>query len=187
MPNLSGLDSRLSRLLITAVLVGDPGVTPKEALYRRNFVRLNDKALNEYQAARLAQIKLIECGGSEFLAGGWEWFLRFIGHFENCINATSRLIRMIDRILGERGALAVPRTQRRLIEACSKSILEIRNAIEHMDEAIQRGEVTGDQPVMLNIGEPGDRATLGTFQVRFSDLAITLRRLNEIAKYMASV
>src|SRR5256885_15649898 len=91
MPDLSGLDSRLSRLLITAVLVGDPGITPKEALYRRNFVRLADKALDEYEAARLAQIKLIKCSGNEFLIGGWEWFFRFIGHFENCINATNRL------------------------------------------------------------------------------------------------
>jgi len=47
MPDLSVLDSRLARSLITAVLSGDPGLSPKEGLYRRNFVRLVDQAIKE--------------------------------------------------------------------------------------------------------------------------------------------
>jgi len=34
--------------------IGDPGVNQKERLYRRNFVRLVDKGISEYQMARNA-------------------------------------------------------------------------------------------------------------------------------------
>jgi hypothetical protein len=65
MPDLSGLDSRLGRLLITAVLAGDPGLSPTEGLYRRNFVRLVDQALKEYADARTALVELVSIGGNE--------------------------------------------------------------------------------------------------------------------------
>ncbi len=51
MPDLSGLDRLMSRLMVQ-VLVGDRGLSRKAALYRRDFVRLVDKALREYNEAR---------------------------------------------------------------------------------------------------------------------------------------
>ncbi len=187
MPDLSVLDSRLARFLITAVLAGDPGLSPKEGLYRRNFVRLVDQAVKEYEDARIALIELIGISGNEFLTGGWELFFRFVRHLENCINATNRAIRTMERIKSEPGSLAVPKIARRLIKSISDDIRELRDAIEHMDEIIQKDGLTGEQPVMLGIGEPGDRLILARYYVRFADLATTLRKLNEVAHLLVQV
>ena len=156
MPDLSGLDSRLSRLLITAVLAGDQGLSAREGLYRRNFVRLVDQALKEYEDARIALVELISISGNEFVAGGWELFFRFIRHLENCINATSRVIKIMQRIKSQPGSLAIPQMTRRLIESVSSNIADVRDAVEHMEEIIRKDELTSGQPVMLGIGEPGD-------------------------------
>lgn len=45
MPDLSGLDSPLMNRLLVQLLVGERGLSRKVQLYRRNFVRLIDKAL----------------------------------------------------------------------------------------------------------------------------------------------
>lgn len=53
MPDLSGLDSpSLIGCLLVQLLMGERGLSRKASLYRRNFVRLVDKALLEYQEAR---------------------------------------------------------------------------------------------------------------------------------------
>lgn len=60
MPDLSDLDFPLKKYLILHALVGDKGLTQKESLYRRNFVRLVDKAIKEYHEARSTIILQIE-------------------------------------------------------------------------------------------------------------------------------
>jgi len=63
MPDLSDLNSHLINRLIILLLVGENNLTTNAALYRRIFVRLIDKAINEYNEARiliLAQIDEIK-------------------------------------------------------------------------------------------------------------------------------
>jgi hypothetical protein len=184
MPDLSELDTRLARHLILDVLIGEPGLSRREGFYRRNFVRLVDKAVLEYQEAHSALIKQIEEGGAEVIPTGAASFFRFIHHFENCINATSRLLKLIERIKCEGGALHLPRLARRSIEAHGRGVPDIRNAIEHMDEIIRKDELAEGQPVMLGIGGEGDTAVIAGYHVRFGDLALTLRRLHEVACHL---
>ena len=55
MPDLSDCSAeRLQGRSLLHAFIGDPGVNQKERLYRRNFVRLVDKGISEYQMARNA-------------------------------------------------------------------------------------------------------------------------------------
>jgi hypothetical protein len=55
MPDLSEIvTTRLNPQTLLHAFIGDPGVNPKESAYRRNYARLLDKAIREYQAAREA-------------------------------------------------------------------------------------------------------------------------------------
>ena len=50
MPDLSDCRAvRLQSWSLLHVLIGDPGIYRKERCYRRNFARLIDKAIYEYQ------------------------------------------------------------------------------------------------------------------------------------------
>lgn len=72
----------------------------------------------------------------------------------------------------------IPRLNRRIIEAHTKSIPDIRNVAEHMAEAIQKDELENGQPVMLMNGGNGDRAVLARYEIKFSEIA------SAIASYM---
>ena len=59
MPDLS-VSKSLMPILLVQVMIGDPGLSQKTALYRRNFLRLVEKAVDEYREARNYIIKQIE-------------------------------------------------------------------------------------------------------------------------------
>jgi hypothetical protein len=147
-----------------------------------------DKAVFEYQESRstiIAQIEEMQRSTEEMVkTGRILYILNFTDHFENCINATARLLNLLERIKNESGPPSIPRSVRRTIEAYSKSIPDIRNAIEHMDQIIQRDAIVEGQPVMLAIGDEGDKATLAGYHIKFDDLAITLRKLQAVAKQL---
>lgn len=183
MPDLSDLDTLL-RYLLPHVLIGDPGLNRKEGLYRRNFIRLVDKAIAEYQKARLAIIQEVEEAkytSEEMSRTGRQIFIiDFIDHFENCLNATNRLFKLLEKIKKEELNQNVPGLARKLSEAQAKSIRDFRGTFEHIDEKIQKDEIKEGQPVMLGIGEGGDKAVIGSDYIRFSDVATTLRALHKV-------
>ena len=191
MPDLSDLDFPLKKYLILHALVGDKGLTQKESLYRRNFVRLVDKAIKEYQEARstiLFQIEEMNRPPEEMSKEGRIiHILGFTDHFESCVNAINRLLKQLERIKRKNGSWVIPRLTRRVIEAHTKYIPDIRNVAEHMEEAIQKDELENGQPVMLMIGGNGDRAVLAKYEIMFTDIASAIRKLHELALHMFDV
>jgi hypothetical protein len=189
MPDLYDLDVPLKHFLIIRLLaLGDEGLSHKAGLYRRNFVRLVDKAVYEYQAARAALVAQVEerhrTVEEMTEEGRIIYIFGFIDHLETCISATRRLLHLLDRIKSEQGALSVPRLTRRSIEAYSKSVKDIRNTIEHMAEKIQSDELKDGEPIMLRAGDKGDRAEIAGNYIKFSDLAYTLCKLHEVALHL---
>lgn len=183
MPDLSDLDFPLKRYLIIPALIGDPGITKKEGLYRRNFVRLVDKAVKEYQEARnsiIAQIDESKRPIEEMMQGRIFYIAGFPDHFETCLNALNRLLNQLDKIKSESGSWRTPREIRRSIEAHSKAIPDIRNSAEHMEGDIE-GDLEEGQPVMLSIGGSGEKAVLAGHEIMFSDVAAAIRALHKIA------
>ena len=191
MPDLSGLDSPLIGLLLVQLLVGESGLSPKSRLYRRNFVRLLDKALREYHEAReaiLADIAEENRSAEEIRKYGRHiHFIAFTDHIETCINAVSRLFKLLEAIKSEKESPAFPRELRRLVETKSESVANVRNAVEHMDEQIQKGEVTPGNPIMLTIGKNDDRIVVSKYEIEFEELAMVLEKMHEIALYILTV
>ena len=191
MPNLSGLDSPLIGRLIVQLLKGEPGLSRKVGLYRRDFIRLLDKALREYHEAReaiLADIaeanRSAEKRGKD---GRRTYFIAFTDHIETCINAVSRLFKLLERIKSEKGSPAFPRELRRLVETKSKSVANVRNVVEHMDEQIQKGEITPGKPIMLTISKNDDRVIVSKYEIKFEELAMVLEKMHEIALYILTI
>ncbi len=187
MPDLSGLDSLIGRLIVQ-VMIGEPGLTRKAGLYRRNFIRLVDKALGEYHEARkaiLADIAEANRPAKEMQKHGRRmYFVTFTNHIETCINAVSRLFKLLERIKSEKESLALPRELRKLVETKSGSVSNVRNAIEHMDKLIREDEIAPGQPVMLTVTKNGDGVVISKYEIKFEELAMVLGKMHEIALYI---
>ena len=189
MPDLTEcFADRLQGRSLLHVFIGEPGVNPRERLYRRIFARLVDKAIYEYGMARkaiLAQITEEKRSCEEMAQTGRLLFvLAFVDHLENCINAVNRALKLIERMKAEPILSGVPRELRRALAAHSASLPDVRNTFEHMDEQIRDDKITDGQPVMLSIGEDGDRAIIGSHELLFTDVATTLRKLHKIGQQL---
>jgi hypothetical protein len=177
MPDLSDLDTPLWNRLIVRVAVGERNISLKASLYRRNFIRLIDKALREYGDARkviLAQIEEPSRLGYVF---------KFTDHIENCINAVSRLFRLLDRICSEKDSPVFPRSLKKLVQTKNTLITKTRNSVEHIDERIQ-GDGYPGKPIMLILNEETDGIVVDEFEIKFQELSMILRNMNQIASYL---
>ncbi|HWE37762.1 MAG TPA: hypothetical protein VG406_14435 [Isosphaeraceae bacterium] len=111
MPDLS--DCSAVRLqgwsLLHAFFLGDPGVTSKGRLYRRNFARLVDKSIYEYQMSRKAVLDEIaerQRPYEQMAAEGRPMYiLGFTDHFENCLNSVNRALNLFERLRLSRSAV----------------------------------------------------------------------------------
>ena len=188
MPDISDLTTPLLPAFLAQTLIGNKELSRKTILYRSIFIRLIDKAVSEYQESRSTIINQIEemKRPDEEMAetGRILYILNFTDHFENCINATARLLRLLVRINKEYGPPLIPKVIRNSVKAHSEFIFKIRVAIEHMDEKIRGDEIVEGQPVMLSVGDDGDKATIASFHIKFNDLATTLRKLHTVAKQL---
>ncbi len=191
MPDLSGLDSPLMNRLIVQLLVGEKGLSRNVKLHRRNFIRLIDKALREYHEAReiiLAQIAEANRSSEEMSRDGRQiYILTFTDYIEDCINAVRRLYTLLERFKSEKESPVLPRYLRRLVETKMKSVVDIRNTVEHMDERVQNGEIATGQPIMLAINKNEDGVVVADYEIKFKELALVLEKMNEIAQYILTI
>ena len=183
MPNLKSLKSKpfLGSALMHA-MAGDPDFTPQESYYRRNLARLIDKAIREYQAARDSIITQIENdkNRSKDLTIDLP-FLRFSDHFETCVNAMVRCLRLFEQLKNKKDpSIIVPRILIRKLNAFSSGIVNVRNTLEHIEESISTCEVGKGLPIFLVVGETEDCAVIGSHQLQFEDVANSLKALHSI-------
>jgi hypothetical protein len=190
MPDLSKLPQLTNRLMVQA-LVGEPGITPKVSLYRKNFVRLIDKAIIEYREAR--QVILEQIGEAKRPAKEMEKNGRYINvfgftnHIENCINALCRVSKLLNRIKTEKGSPKLPRDLRKTVEKDSLNINEIRNKVEHIDELIHNDELAPNKPIMLALSEDSSSAMISDYELKFSDLSLLITKVHEIGEYVLTI
>lgn len=191
MPDLSGLDFPLIGRLIVQLLVGERGLSRKTGLYRRNFIRLVDKALREYHEARkiiLAQIAEANRSTEEMSRDGRHiYIVAFTDYIEDCVNAVQRLYKLLERFKSEKESPVLPRELRRLVETKMKSIVDIRDAVEHIDERIQNGEIDTGKPIMLTVSKNDDGVVVSNYELKFGELAMVLKTMHEIALYILTI
>ena len=180
MPDLLGLVPLIGRLIVQLLVGGDVRLSRKASLYRRNFIRLVDKALREYHAAREALLGEIQGTQRSFL-------IEFTNHIETCINAVSRLFKLLERIKSEKESPAFPRELRRLVETKSESVENVRNAVEHIDEQIRKDEIAPGKPIMLTVNKKNDGVIVSNYELKFAELAMVLEKMYEIALYILTI
>ncbi|HLZ24663.1 MAG TPA: hypothetical protein VKQ30_21305 [Ktedonobacterales bacterium] len=109
-----------------------------------NFVRLTDKALREYDAARAELIAYVEQEGPWRLSR----YHRAMDHLENCVNATHRAV-LNAKALQRHG---IGRSAPRLTERQERRLRLMRHAIEHADERLD--PPSGSSWPTFQTGEP---------------------------------
>ena len=190
MEDLSDLEKLLPTLVLNlAFAQGDRGISRRTALNRRVFVRLIDKAISEYTQARALVIAQIAEGQQDLeevpKSVSNIYMFSFIDYMENCISTVRRILRFLERLKGNQDGLMFNRSIRKHIKSLTASIVNVRNAIEHMDEKIQNDLVQEDQPVMLKLADSQDGVTIAGESLKFTDLSSLLKQLHSLGKNMA--
>jgi hypothetical protein len=171
------LERLLPRLLLTS-FIGGVALSTKAASIRRNVVRLVDKAVSEYSFARqylLDQIAESQRNEKELLQGRIIFMFGFVDHMENCLNATRRILELLQWLRADATAPMQDRIQRRLVEAHVEPLIEIRDLLEHMGEAINGNRIGDHEPVVLVLGDDEETVRIGKYSLSFSSLATILR------------
>ena len=191
MDDLSGLGKLQPTLLLNVCFAqGDREVNRRTALNRLVFVRLVDKAVDEYEESRhmiVAQIAEGQRSVDEMARSGrFIYMLKFVDHMENCISTVRRILRFLNVLKSDQDGLPFPRPIRKDIEALTKPIVKVRNTVEHMDERIRRDEIGEDEPVMLKVMASQDGVMIGGQTLPFSTLSSLIRKLHSLAESMAA-
>ena len=182
MPDLSYEDEYplplIGYLIIQLLSGGDKKLSPELGAYRRSFVRLVDHAWNEYYQAKNELIKEIKRDKTTYM-------MEFTNHIETCFNVIKRLSMLMKRINNEESSPMIPDHLKDILD--NKTIIDIRNTVEHLDERIQNRKIPKGRPIMLTVGPNADSLLISKYEIRFEELALVLERMREIALYILTV
>jgi hypothetical protein len=135
-----------------------PREHPQLGLWQ-NLVRLTDKAIREYEAARE---NLSEYGEFAF-AGRLSPYFLALDHFENSIDAVFRAGLYLEMLRKHAGFDLQPATTSQLA-----AVKKLRNAIQHTEEKLVDGEIQMGQPTVLTTRATG--LELGPVTLAYLDL-----------------
>jgi hypothetical protein len=171
MSNRCSLNVVLDRTL-SGLPAGLPGSPSLVGLFT-NFVRLTDKALREYDAARAELLLYIR--PSERLRTGN--YLRAVDHMENCVGATHRAV-LNSRALREN---KIGRGGPRLTDRQETRLRDVRHAIEHSDEKLLGKSHRNSPP--FGSGEPytirlaNSSMVIGSWVLTYKDLLAAMAKM----------
>jgi hypothetical protein len=183
MPDLSSIANRrnVGRLVgeALAFMFGAPirGVPPgsRSHAHYKNFVRLVDKAASEYEAARRALTRYVE--RDENALGHTIEIVVVQDHLENVFNAIARALSLLDLLKDEASITIVTGADRSHFQ--TDDIKGIRNAVEHFEAYLERGDIPPDGDVMIRPAAEG--AEFAGVRVDYRTLARWITRLHEIS------
>ena len=75
---------------------------------------------------------------------------------------------------------------RKHIESLTTPIIDVRNAIEHMDCKIQNDVIQENEPVMLKITDSQDGIMIAGQSLKFSTLSTLIKKLHALGQSMAT-
>jgi hypothetical protein len=202
MPDLHEiLGHRVLDIIENKMLVKDgPLKNPQALAYVSNFARLLDKTVREYKYARAALEKsaatrpckerpvsktmddIYDIRQDVSLANSL--LFQATDPFENCLNALKRTIIFARRIKKAQGSPQVPRGMAILSDGVVSRIATIRNAIEHIEEKIARGEVVDGEAIALVV--KSDSIEFGGEKIYFTELAEWIRELDNLARQLSA-
>lgn len=166
-PELAAGASTLRNQLELGMVFHARQVPPSKSTSRllTTYMITTDKAAREYMAGCRRVRDHMMAGG------GIQAFIEGVGHFENCINSAKRALRALERLGTQQDGPTIDRTIRKLAQSKTKTITDLRDAIEHMDEGIVSGAgIPEGAPHLLTIDKQGDNLELGTHRIPINGL-----------------
>jgi hypothetical protein len=150
-----------------------------------NFVRLVDKSLREYDAARAELALYVEPHAGTLRTSP---YIRAVDHMENCVGAAHRSV-LNAKALRE---LGLGRGAPRLTELQEARLGHVRNAIEHSDEKLlgkQRFKkspaFSSDQPYSLRLANSA--MVIGGLVLTYKDLASAMTKMYQAVEKIRGV
>ena len=147
--------------------------------YLTNFIRSSDRAIEEYSEGRRLLIEYAASHNRTLL------LLRAMSRLETAIHYLRRAHRFFDRLRVHPEGPTIDRVPRRLFDSYANRIIPLRDAIEHIDERVGKGEIVEGQPIALAITADGNDLQIAEFSLSLSDLANALRHLHGFASALA--
>ncbi len=150
-----------------------------------NYVRLVDILVREYEDGRKELMNFLSAKNDSLST---HMVIIASGHFEICISTLKRVTTYLERIKAHPKVAqslkdSLPRNLSVLNGQSQKKITDMRHAIEHLENRIQRGEITSGQS--LCIFPIADGLELGRHRIQFSDLAQWIREAHACSKIIA--
>jgi hypothetical protein len=190
MSDLSGLQSRSSQgaFLLNQLMGAEINFPPAMASYRRNMVRLADKAVHDYIDVRncvLRQIAEAQRPHHEMLRGRPIYMFRAIDKLEDCIITVQRLFRYFEKVKSDPSGLPLDRLLKRQLQSVEDSIRETRNLIEHLDDDIRNQRIQKGENTAPALDAETRMISLAGAQLSVDTLARTIRHFHEFAHEFA--
>ena len=180
MPSLSDLETGLRGKRLLGRILGVHGPpTPRGLQIADGYVRLVEKTIIEYESARREMVS--------FMADGvLDSYFRAQDHFETCLHALHRAIIYLDRLrrLGIRRADGTPFVPRPsdlevLNERIRTRVRDMRDACEHLDEDIIKGQIPKDAEVAIHLG--WECAKLDDKEIFYTEISRWIIQLHQFA------
>ena len=185
MPNLSDLlMSPPDKSFLLHQLIGaETGFPEKMLAYRRNFIRLADKAVRDYDDARRNVLSLIERqkAGKLGIADGRLLMSLITNNLEDCIVTARRLFGHFERVKSDATKFPVDKMFKRRVGALEDSIRDVRDGIIHVDEHICSEEVDAYPPPVLSLDTRATTLTIGDTTLSTEALSRAIRHLHGFA------
>lgn len=158
------------------------------ASYRRNMVRLADKAVHDYMDVRdsvVAQIGEPKRTPDETRKGRQIYMFRATNKLEDCIITVQRLFRYFEKVKSDSSGFPLDRLLKRQLTSVEASIRETRNLIEHLDDDIRSEKVQEGQNTAPAFDPETKMISLAGAQVSVEALARAIRHFHEFAHEFA--
>ena len=180
-PDLSDLNTPvMANYFLNRVFAGCGTSDRKADSFVILYILAVDKAVREYNAGGEL---LTEYAASE---NRMSLYIEALGRYETCINSAKRALRYVGRLSAHPGGPEVERSVRRLLDNHGKVVTPLRDAIEHMDDRVQKDQLADGEPHTLMVSHDSRYLEIADDRLALKQLAVLLRRLRELAVELAS-
>lgn len=190
MPDLSELQARPSNgtFLLNQLIGAGNNFPPAMASYRRNMVRVADKAVYDYIDVRnsvLAQIAEAQRPHNEMVKGRQIYMFRAVNKLEDCIITVQRLFRYFEKVKRDPSRFPLDGLLRRQLESVEDSIRDTRNLIEHLDNDIRNEKIQEGQNTAPALDQETRMISLAGETLPVEKLARAIRHFHQFAHEFA--
>ena len=181
-PDLTHLPVPVIATYILNLTFGDRGGhdNPQVRSYLHSFILSTDKALRAYNSGRALMFEYVGSKNRTTL------LFHALGEFETCITTVRRALLLAERMAAHPENPEIERTQRRLFDSYQRAVGPVRDAIEHMDDDIARGELRAGEPQILAVSKDGGFLEIGSHRLTFASLSSAVAQLHALSLELAS-